>query len=47
MVDALGLVGQLLDFALQGARPKKENKKLAHGYKPMAHEPTQLSVLSL
>ena len=47
MVDALGLVGQLLDFALTGARPKKENRKLAHGYKPMAGETSPLSILSM
>jgi predicted phage terminase large subunit-like protein len=46
-VDALGLIGQLLDFALQGTRPKKENKKLEHGYKPIASEPTQMSILTL
>jgi len=47
IVDALGLCGQLLDFALLGARPKKENRKLEHGYKAMAQEPAQMSVLGL
>ena len=48
MVDALGLVGQLLDVALQGSRPKQENKKLEHGYRAMSSESAQqLSVLGL
>ena len=47
VVDALGLVGQLLDFALLGTRPKKENKKLEHGYRAMRQEPVQPSILGL
>ena len=47
IVDALSLVGQLLDYALIGHRPKKENKKLEHGYRPMGQEPQQLSILAL
>jgi len=47
IVDALGLVGQLLDFALLGTRPKKENRKLEHGYKAMRQEPPQPSILGL
>jgi hypothetical protein len=30
-----------------GAKPKKENKKLEHGYKAMRQEPPQVSILGL
>jgi predicted phage terminase large subunit-like protein len=47
IVDAMSLCGQMLDYALMGARPKKENKKLSHGYKAMRQEPTNQSILTL
>jgi predicted phage terminase large subunit-like protein len=47
IVDAMSLCGQMLDYALMGAKPKKENKKLGHGYKAMRQEPQQSSILTL
>ena len=47
IVDGMSLCGQMLDYALMGRKPKKENKKLGHAYRAMRQEPAQQSILTL